>query len=103
MSQISFAIPPVTQSEWQFRWQLTVNTAFASGSLTAALLNLGVLISLSLTRSALSRLATERRWWEHVNSGQQYRDPLIRRLINGSPISEPLSFQHDEGCQTNQI
>lgn len=57
MTQISFAIRPVPQSDWQFRWQMAINTAFASGSLTTALFNLGVLIALSLVRSALSQFA----------------------------------------------
>lgn len=61
MSQIDFAIRPVLRSDWQLHWQLTVNTAFAGGSLTAALLNLGALIAFSLARSALSRFATARR------------------------------------------
>jgi hypothetical protein len=57
MTQISFAIRPVPQSDRQFRWQMAITTAFASGSLTTALFNLGVLIALSLARSALSRFA----------------------------------------------
>ncbi len=60
MNQISFAIPPAPQSDWLFRWQMAINTAFASGSLTTALFNLGVLIALSLVRSALSRFAPAR-------------------------------------------
>jgi len=60
MTQISFAIRPAPQSDWQFRWQMPINTAFASGSLTTAFFNLGVLIALSLARSALSRFATAR-------------------------------------------
>jgi len=87
MSQISFAIRPAPQSDWQFRWQVTINTAFASGSLTSALLNLGVLIVLSLARSALSRLATARHRLGHVNSYKQDHDPVVRRLNNGAPIS----------------
>jgi hypothetical protein len=61
MSQINFAIRPALRSDWQLHWQLTVNTAFASGSLTAALLNLGALIAFSLAHSALSRFTAERR------------------------------------------
>lgn len=103
MTQISFAIPPVTQSDRQFRWQLTVNTAFASGSLTAALLNLGVLIALSLARSALSRFVTAPRRPGHVNSCKHDRDSVVRPLNNGAPIRERMSFQANEGCQSNQI
>jgi hypothetical protein len=87
MSQISFAIRPAPQSDWQFRWQVTINTAFASGSLTTAVLNLGVLIALSLARSAFSRLATARHRLGHVNSYKQDHDPVVRRLNNGAPIS----------------
>ncbi len=87
MSHISLVIPPATQSDRQFRWQLAVNTAFASGSLTTALLNLGVLIVLSLARSAFSRLATARHRLGHVNSYIQDHDPVVRRLNNGAPIS----------------
>ena len=61
MSQISFVIRPVLRSDRQLHWQMTVNTAFAGGSLTAALLNLGALIAFSFARSALSRFATARR------------------------------------------
>lgn len=61
MSQISFALRPVIRSDRQLHWQVTVNTAFAGGSLTAALLNLGALIAFSLVRSAFSRFATARR------------------------------------------
>lgn len=103
MFQISFPIRPVPQSDRQLRWQMTVNTAFASGSLTAALLNLGVLIALSLARSALSRFATARRRLGHVNNCKPDRDPMIRRLNNGVPISERSSLQANEGCKTNQI
>jgi len=103
MPQISFPIRPVLQSDRQFRWQLTVNTAFASGSLTAALMNLGVLIALSLARSALSRFATARRRPGHVNSCKHDRDSVVRRLNNGAPICERMSFRTDEGRPTNKI
>ena len=64
MSQISFAIRHSRQTERLLRLQVTVNTAFAGGSLIAALLNLGALIAISLARSAISRFATAR----HVGS-----------------------------------
>ena len=57
MSQINFAIRHSRQTERLLRLQVTVNTAFAGGSLIAALLNLGALI-------AISRFATAR----HVGS-----------------------------------
>ena len=41
MSQITLVIRQVPQSEQFFRWQATAIAAFAGGSLTAALLNLG--------------------------------------------------------------
>jgi hypothetical protein len=58
MSQITLAIRHAPQSERLLHWQMTVNAAFAGGTLTAALLNLGALIAFSLTRSVLSRFAT---------------------------------------------
>lgn len=61
MSQINFAIRPALRSDRQLHLQMTVSTAFASGSLTAALLNLAAFIAFSLARSALSRFATARR------------------------------------------
>ena len=64
MSQINFAIRHSRQTERLLRLQVTVNTAFAGGSLIAALLNLGALIAISLARSAISRFATAR----HVGS-----------------------------------
>jgi hypothetical protein len=64
MSQLNFAVRHSRQTERLLRWQVTVNTAFAGGSLIAALLNLGVLIAFSLTRSAVSRFTTSR----HVGS-----------------------------------
>jgi hypothetical protein len=98
MTQISLPIRPVPQFDRQFRWQLTVNTAFASGSLTAALLNLGSLIAISLARSVLSRFAAARRRPGHVNSCKHDRDPEVRPLNNGAPIRERMSVQADEGC-----
>lgn len=64
MSQINFAIRHSRQTERLLRLQVTVNTAFAGGSLIAALLNLGALIAISLARSAISHFATAR----HVGS-----------------------------------
>ena len=46
--------------EQLLRWQMTVNAAFAGGSVTAALINLGALIAVSMARSALSQLALAR-------------------------------------------
>lgn len=65
MSQITFAIRHAPHSEWLFRWQATVIAAFAGGSLTAALLNLGALMALSVARSTLSQVAIARRWADH--------------------------------------
>lgn len=64
MSQVNFAIRHSRQTERLLRLQVTVNTAFAGGSLIAALLNLGALIAVSLARSAISRFVTAR----HVGS-----------------------------------
>lgn len=46
---------PIAPSAGMLRWQLTVNAAFAGGSLTAALLNLATLVMLPLMRSALTQ------------------------------------------------
>ena len=53
MSQITLVIPQVPQSEQFFRWQATAIAAFAGGSLTAALLNLGSALALAVARTAL--------------------------------------------------
>ncbi len=60
MSQITLAIRHVPHSEWLFRWQATVIAAFAGGSLTAALLNLGAAVALAMTRSTLSQVSAAR-------------------------------------------
>jgi hypothetical protein len=65
MSQINLALRRTQQSDRFFRWQATVIAAFAGGSLTAGLINLGALIALCVTRSALSRAGLARRWGEH--------------------------------------
>jgi len=57
MSQITLALRQVPQSERFFRWQATVIAAFAGGSLTAALLNLGAAMALSFARAALGHTA----------------------------------------------
>jgi hypothetical protein len=61
MSQITFAIRHAPHSEWLFRWQATVIAAFASGSLAAALLNLGAAVALAVTRSTFSQVSAARR------------------------------------------
>ena len=61
MSQITLAIRHAPQSERLLRWQVTVNSAFAGGSLIAALFQLGALVALSLARSTMSHLVTARR------------------------------------------
>jgi hypothetical protein len=61
MSQITLAIRHAPQSERLLRWQVTVNGAFAGGSLTAALFQLGALIALSIVRSAVLQVVTPRR------------------------------------------
>lgn len=53
MSQITLAIRHAPQPDRLLRWQVTVNGAFAGGSLTAALFQLAALIALSLVRSAV--------------------------------------------------
>jgi hypothetical protein len=60
MSQITLVIRHAPHSEQLLRWQMTVNAAFAGGSVTAALINLGALIAVSMARSALSQLALAR-------------------------------------------
>lgn len=56
MPHIQFAMHPVLPPHQQLHWQLTVNTAFAGGSLAAALLNLGALVAFALARSAFCTL-----------------------------------------------
>ena len=53
MAQITLALRQLPQSERFFRWQATVLAAFAGGSLTAALLNLGAAIALATVKAAL--------------------------------------------------
>jgi len=65
MSQITFAIRHAPQSEWLFRWQAAVSAAFAGGSMTAGLFNLGALMALSVARSTLSQVTIARRWADH--------------------------------------
>ena len=60
MSQITLAIRHAPHSEWLFRWQATVIAAFAGGSLTAALLNLGAVVALAVTRSTLAQVSAAR-------------------------------------------
>lgn len=55
MAQITLALRQLPQSERFFRWQATVLAAFAGGSLTAALLNLGAAIALATAKAALGR------------------------------------------------
>ena len=57
MTQITRALRKVPQSERFFHWQATVAAAFAGGSLTAALLNLGAAMALSFARAALGHTA----------------------------------------------
>jgi hypothetical protein len=64
MSQITLAFRRAPQSERLFRWQSAVISALSGGSLTAALLNLGALMTVSVARSVLSHAATARRWAE---------------------------------------
>lgn len=56
MTRIALSLGHVRQSPRLFRWQATVISAFAGGSLTAALLNLGGVVAIALARSAQSRL-----------------------------------------------
>jgi len=65
MSQITLAIRHAPQSERLFRWQAAVITAFAGGSLTAGLFNLGALLALWVARSSLTQVANARRWADH--------------------------------------
>lgn len=61
MSQITLALRQVPKSERFFHWQATVVAAFAGGSLTAALLNLGAVILLAMGRAALGRASPVRK------------------------------------------
>ena len=65
MSQITLAFRRAPQSERLFRWQAAVVAAFANGSLTAGLFNLGAMMALSVARATLSRFANAGRWAEH--------------------------------------
>ena len=56
MTRIALSLGHVRQSPRLFRWQATVIAAFASGSLTAAMLNLGGVVAIALARSAQARL-----------------------------------------------
>ena len=60
MSHITLAIRHAPQSERLFRWQATIIAAFAGGSLTAALLNLGAAVALAVTRSTFSHVSAAR-------------------------------------------
>jgi hypothetical protein len=62
MSQITLAFRQVPQSERFFRWQATVLAAFAGGSLTAALLNLGAVMALATAKAAFGRANPVRKW-----------------------------------------
>lgn len=55
MSQITFALRRVPRSEPFMRWQATIVVAFASGSLTSALANLGAALLLALARKVLAQ------------------------------------------------
>ena len=48
--------PQCAQMNRLFKWQIMVNAAFASGSLTAALFNLGVLISVTVAKALASQI-----------------------------------------------
>lgn len=65
MSQIILAIRHAPLTERLFRWQAAVIVAFAGGSRTAALFNIGALMAFSIARSALSHVAITRRRAEH--------------------------------------
>jgi hypothetical protein len=59
---------PVDQTpllERLYRWQVIINAAFAGGSLTAALLNLGALVAVSMARSGMSHFGPGRHWAEY--------------------------------------
>jgi hypothetical protein len=56
MSRIALSIGHVRHSPLLFRWQATVISAFAGGSLTAAMLNLAGVVAIAFARSAQSRL-----------------------------------------------
>lgn len=53
MSQITFAMRHLIQSEWLFRWQTTVIAALVGGSLAAALLNIVAATGLATAQRAL--------------------------------------------------
>lgn len=67
---ISVVLDPATARhtpllERLYRWQVIINAAFAGGSLTAALLNLGALVAVAIARSGMSRFGRGRRWVEY--------------------------------------
>lgn len=55
MSQIILAFRHGPRSASLFEWQRIFNDAFASGSLTTAFLNLGMLLTVSLGKAAAER------------------------------------------------
>ena len=55
MLQLRSAIAAAPQSAWFHRGQATINAALISGSLTAAFMNLGALVALSLAQSVQAR------------------------------------------------
>lgn len=55
MSKIGLSLPGAPISDRLFNWQFTVNAAFAGGSMTAAVLNLVVVVAYSLARGLFLR------------------------------------------------
>jgi hypothetical protein len=65
MSQITLAIRRAPKSERLFRWQAAVVAAFAGGSLTARMFNIGALMALLIARFTLLQIANARRGGEY--------------------------------------
>lgn len=55
MSKIGHSLPGAPISDRLFNWQFTVNAAFAGGSMTAAVLNLVVVVAFGLARRLFLR------------------------------------------------
>jgi hypothetical protein len=66
MPQILHAARHARRSTRLFRWQALIASALASGSLTAAMLNLGGVMAVALIRSTRTRVTTIRGSADHA-------------------------------------
>lgn len=55
MSKIGLVLHSAPSADRLFKWQFTVNAALAGGSMTAAVLNLAVVVAFSLARRLFLR------------------------------------------------